>query len=89
MLSGKFVVKTCITTLKFRGLSTDIKFSLNRLFINSLLLTVCTSIVRVLIHGYFSKFMSVKSLFLHTLHRTNNYNNNLIKYIAINNGGWL
>ena len=88
MLSGKFVVKECKTIGNLYSLSTTIKFSLNRLFINSLLLTIYTSIIRVFFHGIFSKFQPVNNLFLHTIHRTNNYNNNLIKYIAINNGGF-
>lgn len=89
MLSGKPVDTEFKTIGNFYGLSTVINFSLNNLFKTTSLLTIYTSFLRVVIHRVFWKTQSVNNRFLHALHRTNNYNNNLInKYIA-NNGGWL
>lgn len=88
MLSGRPVDTEFKTIVNFYGLSTVINFSLKNLFKTIGLLTIYTSFLRIVIHRIFSQIQSVKGLFLHALHSTNNYNNNLIKYIT-NNGGCL
>lgn len=88
MLSGKPVDTEFKTIGNFYGLSTVINFSLNNLFKTTGLLTIYTSFLRVVIHRVFWQIQSVNNRVLHALHSTNNYNNNLIKYIT-NNGGCL
>ena len=88
MLSGNLVINVCKTCVNIPSFYQGIKSSLNKLFINTDLLAVYATFIPALIHGIFSRFESVMSGFLHSLHRTNNYNNNLIKYIATYNGGF-